>query len=129
MVTMKKRILLYILLLSVFFVRVCAAESFVVRKISIEGLQRISSETVYSYLPIKTGQVLRPEKPPPLSAALYKTGFFEHITLARDGSTLIIKIVERPTIGQLKITGNSSIPTDKLTSVMKSVDVCRRTCL
>lgn len=123
MVIMKKRILLFILLLSVLFTKAWAAESFVVRKISIEGLQRISSETVYSYLPIKSGETLRPEKTGAIISALYKTGFFEHISLARDGNTLIIKVIERPTIGRLKITGNSSIPTDKLTTVMRDVGV------
>lgn len=120
---MKKRILLFALLLSVFFTNVCAADSFVVRKISIEGLQRVSSDTVYSYLPIKSGETLRPEKTGEIINALYKTGFFEHISLSRDGNTLIIKVVERPTIGRLKISGNSSIATDKLTTVMRGVGV------
>ncbi|HSW69614.1 MAG TPA: outer membrane protein assembly factor BamA [Gammaproteobacteria bacterium] len=120
---MKNRIILVILLLSVLFTKVCAADTFVVRKISIEGLQRISDETVYSYLPIKTGEVLRPEKTGAIISALYQTGFFDHISLAREGNTLIIKVVERPTIGQLKISGNSSIPTDKLTGVIRGVGV------
>jgi len=123
MVTMKKQILLCVLLLSVLFSKAWAAESFTVRKISVEGLQRISPETVYSYLPIKSGETLRPEKTGAIINALYQTGFFEHISLARDGNTLIIKVVERPTIGQLKISGNSSIPTDKLTTVMRGVGV------
>ena len=76
MVIMKKRILLFVLLLSVLFAKAWAAESFVVRKISIEGLQRVSSETVYSYLPIKSGETLRPEKTGAIISDLYKTGFF-----------------------------------------------------
>ncbi len=120
---MKKRILLVVLLFSVFFAKAWAADSFVVRKISIEGLQRVSSETVYTYLPIKTGETLRPEKTGAIINALYQTGFFEHISLAREGNTLIIKVVERPTIGQLKISGNSSIATDKLNTVMRGVGV------
>jgi len=36
---------------------------------------------------------------------------------------LVIYVVERSTIGQLKISGNSVIPTDKLTSVMRSMDI------
>ncbi len=120
---MKKQILLVLLLLTALCVNAWAAESFVVRKISIEGLQRVSSETVYSYLPIKTGETLRPEKTGAIINALYKTGFFEHISLAREGNTLIIKVIERPTIGRLKISGNSSIATDKLTTVMRGVGV------
>ncbi|MEO8400672.1 MAG: outer membrane protein assembly factor BamA [Gammaproteobacteria bacterium] len=120
---MKKQILLLTLLLNFFCSSVWAAESFVVRRISVEGLQRISQETVYNYIPIKTGETLRPEKTAAIISTLYKTGFFEHISLAREGNTLVIKVVERPTIGQLKISGNSSIPTDKLTTVMKGVNI------
>jgi outer membrane protein insertion porin family len=120
---MKKRILLLILLLNVFMTATWAASSFVVRRIEIEGLQRVSPETVYSYLPVKQGQTLRADKTGDIIKDLYKTGFFEHITLSRSGDTLIIRVVERETIGSLKISGNSVIPTDKLTAVMKSLDI------
>jgi outer membrane protein insertion porin family len=120
---MKKPILLLILLLNLFITTVWAADTFVVKNIEVEGLQRISPETVYSYLPIKTGQTLHPDKTAAILKDLYKTGFFESVTLGRDGNTLIIRVVERQTIGQLKITGNNIIPTDKLTTVMKSLDI------
>lgn len=120
---MKKQIILILMLLSFLATGTLAAESFVIRKINIEGLQRIPEDTVYSYLPVRRGETIRAEKTSQIITALYKTGFFEHISLARSGNTLIIRVVERPTIGQLKISGNSSIPTDKLTTVMKSVDV------
>lgn len=120
---MKKNLLLLFVLLNFFTTTVFAASAFVVKRIQIDGLQRISSETVYNYLPIKPGQTLRPEKTATIIQSLYKTGFFEHISLSRQGNTLVIKVMERPTIGSLKITGNSVIPTDKLTTVMKSVDI------
>jgi outer membrane protein insertion porin family len=120
---MKKIILLLVLVLNFFIVPVWAANTFVVRKIDIEGLQRVSPETVYSYLPIRQGETLHADKTGAIISALYKTGFFEHITLSRSGDTLIINVVERSTIGQLKISGNNLIPTDKLTSVMKGLDV------
>lgn len=100
-----------------------AQQAFVVKSIQFEGLHRISSSTAQSYLPIKPGQVLQTEKTPAILRALYQTGFFDQVTLSKEGSTLIIHVIERPTIGQLKITGNSVIPTDKLTTVMKSMDV------
>ncbi len=99
------------------------ADSFVVRNIQVEGLQRTTPATVESYLPIKRGETLQPAKTAAILRALYKTGFFDDITLSRSGNTLVIHVVERPTIGQLKITGNSVIPTEKLTTVMKSLDV------
>ena len=99
------------------------AQSFVVQRIEVQGLQNVSPATVKSYLPIRAGQTLQPAKTAAILRVLYKTGFFDHITLSREGSTLIIHVVERPTIGQLKITGNSVIPTDKLTTVMKTFDI------
>lgn len=120
---MKKIILLFILLANILLVSAEAADAFVVKKIDIEGLQRVSAATVYSYLPVRTGQTLRPDQTTAIIKALYSTGFFDHITLARRGSTLVISVIERPTIGQLKISGNSAIPKDKLTSVMSSVNV------
>lgn len=120
---MKKIILLFIILANIFLTSAEAAEAFVVKKIDIQGLQRVSADTVYTYLPIRTGQTLRPDQTTSIIKALYNTGFFDHITLARSGNTLIIHVVERPTIGQLKIEGNSAIPKDKLTSVMTSVNV------
>ena len=104
---MKKIILLLIASVNI----LCAsmsAHAFVVQKIEIEGLQRVSSETVYSYLPVKRGQDVGAAKTGAIIKALYKTGFFESVTHRR-GNTLIIHVVERATIGKLEITGNSFI--------------------
>lgn len=102
---------------------VFAQSSFVVHNIEFQGLQRVSATTVESYLPIKRGQTLQSANTAAVVRALYQTGFFDQVSLSREGDSLIIHVTERPTIGQLKISGNSVIPTDKLTSVMKSLDV------
>lgn len=115
---MKKIILTLALCL---FLKPVWADTFVVSTIQIRGLQRISPSAVNSYLPIKKGQTFGPAQSAEVIQALYKTGFFEHIALSRMGNTLIIDVEERATIGQLKISGNSVIPTDKLTSVMKGL--------
>lgn len=120
---MKK--LAYLILISQLIIsgNAFAQQTFVVKAIEVEGAQRITPATVESYLPIKRGQALQPNKTGAILSALYKTGFFEQVSLSKSGNTLIIHVVERPTIGQLKVSGNSVIPTDKLTSVMKSLDV------
>jgi outer membrane protein insertion porin family len=119
---MKKIILAFILCVNI-LISAAWADTFVVQRIEVQGLQRISSETVNSYLPIRPGQQLNSEKTAAIIRDLYKTGFFERITLDRRGNTLIINVQERPTIGKLDISGNSFIPTDKLTTVMKSMDI------
>jgi outer membrane protein insertion porin family len=119
-----KKIACFIILITQFIcTAVWAQQSFVVKSIRFEGLQRISQQTAQSYLPIKRGQVLSMDKTPAILRSLHQTGFFDQITLSRSGNTLIIHVDERPTIGQLKISGNSIIPTDKLTTVMRSMDV------
>lgn len=120
---MKKPILIIIFFICSFVNIAWAADSFVIQTIEIRGLQRISADTVYNYLPIHKGERFSSSKSADVIGALYRTGFFEHISLERSGKTLIINVVERQTIGQLKISGNSFIPTDKLTTVMKGMDI------
>lgn len=113
----------HILLFVQLFLGAAWAQSFVVRQIEFQGLQHISASTAQSYLPIHVGQTLEPAKTALVVRALYQTGFFDQVSLSRDGNKLVIHVVERSTIGQLKISGNSVIPTDKLTAVMKSLDI------
>lgn len=119
---MMKKLIYTTVLLAHFLVN-GLAHAFVVKRIEIEGLQRISPATVESYLPVQRGQQLYPAKTAAILRALYKTGFFSKIFLTEKVNTLVIHVVERPTIGKLKIAGNSVIPTDKLTSVMKNLEV------
>src|SRR6188472_4390205 len=104
-----KKIIYLILLFQLALSTAWAQSAFVIEKIEIQGLQRVPAATVESYLPVKRGDILHEGKTDAILKALYKTGFFEHISLSERNSTLVIHVVERPTIGQLKITGNSII--------------------
>jgi outer membrane protein insertion porin family len=117
---MKKNIFLILLLM---LALPAWAEEFRIEDIEVKGLQRISANTVRHYLPVKRGQEVDSEQTGKIIAALYKTGFFESITLARRDNILVIKVVERPVIGYLKIAGNSAIGTERLETVMKDVDI------
>jgi outer membrane protein insertion porin family len=117
-----KKLLLILVMLSQFAVAAWA-DGFVIQNIKIEGLQRVSPSTVENYLPVKRGQEMSSAKSAAVMQSLYKTGFFDDISLSQQGSTLVIHVTERPTIGKLDIKGNSVIPTDKLTAVMKSLDI------
>lgn len=118
-----KKITYLIIFVLQFTINAWSQQSFIVQKIDIRGLRYINPVTVESYLPIKRGQNLPSRKTSAILKALYKTGFFDRISLSREGNTLIIYLTERPTIGSLKITGNSIIPTDKLTAVLKTMDI------
>lgn len=119
--TMKKSLLGVLIILQFCFPT--WAKTFVVKQIEFHGLQRTSIETAESYIHIKRGQTLNTNRTADIVRDLYKTGFFENISLSERNNVLVINVVERPTIGQLKISGNSVIPTDKLTEVMRGLDI------
>ncbi|MDU1661926.1 MAG: outer membrane protein assembly factor BamA, partial [Stenotrophomonas maltophilia] len=67
-----------------------AAEPFTVSDIRVDGLQRISSGTVFTYLPVERGETITDNKVGETIRALYKTGFFEDVQLDRQGSILVV---------------------------------------
>ena len=62
---------------------VASPESFTVSDIRIDGLQRISAGTVFTYLPIERGDTIDQSREAEAIRALYKTGFFEDVRLGR----------------------------------------------
>lgn len=96
-----------------------AFESFVVEDIKIQGLQRIAEGTVINYLPVNIGDVMTEGRSGEILKALFNTGFFQDIHLARDGNVLVIEVLERPTIGKITITGNKDITSENLKSTLK----------
>ena len=53
--------------------------------------------------------------------ALYNTGFFRDVQLRRQGNTLIVVVLERPTIDSFEITGNKLIKTEDLQKSLRNV--------
>jgi outer membrane protein insertion porin family len=89
-------------------------QTFVVKKIQLVGLQRISDGTLYDYLPVNIGDTMDAAHVQQAIRALYKTGFFRDVELRRDGDTLVVSVEERPSIAHFTITGNKLIKTDDL---------------
>lgn len=91
-----------------------AQDSFVVREIRLEGLQRISAGTVFNYLPIKVGDEVGSNRTAEAIRALFKTGFFKDVIIEREGDILVVSITERASIASIEFSGNKSIDTDDL---------------
>jgi len=94
---------------------------FTVGDIRVEGLQRISEGTVYNYLPVNIGDRMTPQRAREAIRALYNTGFFRDVQLRRDGNTLIIVVLERPSIESFEITGNKDIKTEDLQKSLRNI--------
>lgn len=102
-----------------------ATDSFVVKEIKITGLQRVKLGTVLNYLPVQVGEEVGASSTPEIIRALYETGFFQSVTLERQGNTLIVQVVERATIGSISVTGNKEIPDDKMKEILKELGLIK----
>jgi len=98
-----------------------ADDEFTVGDIKIEGLQRISEGTVYNYLPVNIGDKLDTIRVQEALRALYGTGFFRDVEFRRDGATLVVVVLERPSIESFDIKGNKDIKTEDLQKSMRGV--------
>jgi outer membrane protein insertion porin family len=96
-------------------------DAFRVDNIRVEGLQRVSEGTVYNYLPVNIGDRLTPQRTREAIRALYDTGFFRDVELRRDGGTLVVAVLERPTIESFEIKGNKDIKTEDLSKSLRNV--------
>lgn len=98
-----------------------AFESFIVSDIRVEGLQRISAGTVFNYLPVKIGEQMDAPKSADAIRALFTTGFFQDVSLGRDGDVLVVAVRERPAITDIAIEGNEDIETEPLLESLKDI--------
>ena len=89
-------------------------EPFNVADIQLRGLQRVSAGTVFNLLPVSIGDTVYPTDVRILVRALFQSGYFADITVARDGGTLIVEVAERPAIEKIEIEGNKAIKTEML---------------
>ena len=96
-----------------------AADAFTIKDIRLEGLQRISAGTVFNYLPVKVGDTLDDTRTAEVVRTLFMTGFFRDVRIERDGETLVVSVVERPSIGSIEFTGNKDLKTEDLLAALE----------
>jgi outer membrane protein insertion porin family len=94
---------------------------FTISEIRAEGLKRLDIGTVLSYLPLSQGDVLNDQTSTQAIRALYASGLFQDVELDRDGTTLVVRVVERPAIARFEIEGNDKIGGDELMDSLKNL--------
>lgn len=102
---------------------VYSADSFVVKDIRVEGLQRVEPGTVFSYLSVQVGGTFTEEKGAEAIKALYSTGFFRDVQIQAQGSVLIVIVEERPTISRIEFTGMKEFDLEVVRKSLKTVGV------
>jgi outer membrane protein insertion porin family len=102
-----------------------AADPWFVRNFRVEGAQRISEGTIYNYLPINIGDRVDDQRVRESIRAIYSTGFFRDIELRRDGDTLVIAVLERPSIEEFTFSGNKDIDDEQLETSLRDVGLAQ----
>ena len=87
---------------------------FVVEDIKVIGLQRVALGAALTYLPVQVGDRLNSFRITQAIRSLYSSTHFERVEILRDGSTLVVKVAERPTISNIIFEGNDDIKDEQL---------------
>ncbi len=85
-----------------------------IREIKVEGNQRLETETVISYLGLKTGTTPTQYDLDASLKKLYETGFFSDVGIDNTNGVLTVHVVENASINEVLFEGNSKIDKDDL---------------
>ena len=82
--------------------------------IRVEGAQRIEPDTVRSYVPIRAGQKITTQALDEALKKLFATGLFADVIVQREGSAIVVRVVENPIINRIAFEGNKRVSNDIL---------------
>jgi outer membrane protein insertion porin family len=87
-----------------------------IRRIVVEGNQRIEPSTVESYLTVRPGDRFDPARLDESLKNLFGTGLFDDVSLDRRGDALVVRVRENPIINRIAFEGNNRINDETLQS-------------
>ena len=87
---------------------------FVVADVRLQGLQRVSAGTVFNIIPVGVGDRVDNVAVRGITRALFASGYFNDIKIARDDAVLIVTLTERPAIESIELDGNKAIESEAL---------------
>jgi len=82
--------------------------------VQVEGNQRIEVGTIRSYMLVQPGDGFDPDRIDRSLKTLYATGLFQDVTIRRNGSALVVKVVENPIVNRIAFEGNRKLTDDQL---------------
>lgn len=118
-----KKSLLSLLVASLFSAPVLAFESFVVKDIRVEGIQRTEAGTVFGYLPVKVGETLDDEKAAQSIKSLYATGFFKDVRIEVERDVMVVVVQERPAISSINFVGMKEFESENIIKALKETGI------
>ncbi|MBU0723697.1 MAG: outer membrane protein assembly factor BamA [Alphaproteobacteria bacterium] len=86
----------------------------VIANVRVEGSQRIDPATVLSYLNVRAGDTFDPLALDQALKTLFATGLFADVSIRREASVLVVRVVENPIINRIAFEGNKRIDDEAL---------------
>ena len=111
------------LLSALLSIQLSVFDEFLISDIRIVGLQRVSIGSIFNVIPIGVGDKMNSRKSSDITRSLFSTEQFDDIQIGKDGNTLIISVVERPSISMIDISGNKALKTEQLLESLDGVGI------
>ncbi len=93
---------------------------FVPSSIVVEGVKLVEPEAIYDKIAIEKGTPLTNYDLKKAIERIYQMKYFAKVAAYQRGSTLVIKVKEKPLISKIWIRGNSEVADDDLLELLKS---------
>ena len=87
--------------------------------IKIQGNQRIEEGTIRSYMLVQPGDGFDPDRIDRSLKTLFATGLFQDVVINRDGSTVVVKVVENPIVNRIAFEGNKKLTDEQLRAALQ----------
>ncbi|HSD92951.1 MAG TPA: outer membrane protein assembly factor BamA [Methyloceanibacter sp.] len=85
-----------------------------IQNIRVEGNRRVEPETIRSYLSFSAGDSYDPALVDESLKTLFATGLFQDVRIRREGSTMVIIVVENPIVSRVAFEGNREVDDETL---------------
>lgn len=99
------------------------AQNFTIADIIVDGYQRISPGIIYNLLPVGIGDEVTATTAAEVIRSLADSEYFDEIEVAREGNILVITVLERPSVAEITIEGNSVLETEDIIDNMATADI------
>lgn len=114
-------ILLGISAVSVMPAAPAVAQSYAFNSVEVVGAQRIETATILNYLGINRGESVPAGALNDGYQRLVGSGLFETVEILPQGSKLVVKVKEFPTVNVVSVEGNRRLKDDVFTPVLKTL--------
>lgn len=99
------------------------AQNFTIADIIVDGYQRISPGIIYNLLPVGIGDTVDGSVPALIIRELASSEYFDEIEVSREGNILVVTVLERPSVAEISVEGNSVLETEDIIENMATADI------